>query len=116
MATPGFFGLTLQSGVKAAIYDYCGTYFAVRIYLPGYSVICERYWQLLLISMDLTDLSSSRQDYASISIHPDTGRMMENGRFLPSFWRETTLLTSTLTSAALLHTIRARQEVLSPSP
>lgn len=38
-----------------------------------------------LILMDLTDLSNSRQDNASISVDPATGRMTGNGRFLPSF-------------------------------
>lgn len=35
--------------------------------------------------MDLTDLSDSRQDNASISVDATTGRMTGNGRFLPSF-------------------------------
>lgn len=38
-----------------------------------------------LILMDLTDLSDSRQDNASISVDSTTGRMTGNGRFLPSF-------------------------------
>ena len=38
-----------------------------------------------LILLDLTDLSESRQDNASVSVDPDTGRMTGNGRYLPSF-------------------------------
>lgn len=38
-----------------------------------------------LILMDLTDLSDSRQDNASVSVDATTGRMTGNGRFLPSF-------------------------------
>lgn len=38
-----------------------------------------------LILLDLTDLSNSRQDNASISVDAMTGRMTGNGRFLPSF-------------------------------
>lgn len=35
--------------------------------------------------MDLTDLSDSRQDNASVSVDATTGRMTGNGKFLPSF-------------------------------
>lgn len=38
-----------------------------------------------LILMDLTDLSNSRQDNASITVDASTGRMTGNSRFLPSF-------------------------------
>jgi len=38
-----------------------------------------------LILLDLTDLSDSRQDNASISVDDSTGRMTGNGRFKPSF-------------------------------
>ena len=38
-----------------------------------------------VVLMDLTDLSDSRQDNASIAVDPKTGRMTGNGRFLPSF-------------------------------
>lgn len=38
-----------------------------------------------LVLMDLTDLSDSRQDNASVSVDAGTGRMTGNGRFLPSF-------------------------------
>ncbi|GIZ47864.1 hypothetical protein CKM354_001094400 [Cercospora kikuchii] len=37
-----------------------------------------------LILLDLTDLQDSRQN-ASVSVDPDTGRIMGNGTFLPSF-------------------------------
>ena len=38
-----------------------------------------------MILLDLTDLSESRQDNANVTVDPDTGRMTDNGRFLPSF-------------------------------
>jgi putative alpha-1,2-mannosidase len=38
-----------------------------------------------MILLDLTDLSESRQDNASVTVDPDAGRMTGNGRFLPSF-------------------------------
>lgn len=37
-----------------------------------------------LVLLDLTDLQDSRQN-ASVSVDPDTGRIMGNGTFLPSF-------------------------------
>ena len=38
-----------------------------------------------MVLLDLTDLSESRQDNASATVDPDTGRMTGNARFLPSF-------------------------------
>ena len=38
-----------------------------------------------LILLDLTDLSDSRQDNATISVDAETGRMTGSARFLPSF-------------------------------
>lgn len=38
-----------------------------------------------LILLDLTDLSDSRQDNATIDVDADSGRMTGSGRFLPSF-------------------------------
>ena len=38
-----------------------------------------------LLLLDLTDLSDSRQDNASIHVDPSSGRMKGNSRFLPSF-------------------------------
>lgn len=38
-----------------------------------------------VVFLDLTDLSNSRMDNASISVDPDSGRMMGESRFKPSF-------------------------------
>lgn len=38
-----------------------------------------------LILIDLTDLSDSRQNNATVSVNADTGRITGHGRFLPSF-------------------------------
>ena len=45
-----------------------------------------------LILLDLSDLSDSRQDNASISIDESTGRMTGSARFLPSFGSGTYVL------------------------
>ncbi|RMY60167.1 hypothetical protein D0864_13129 [Hortaea werneckii] len=83
VATPGFFGITLQSGIQAAMTTAMHTsLFEFTFQNPPSSVNSTG---SPLILMDLTDLSNSRQDNASISVDPDTGRMTGNGRFLPSF-------------------------------
>jgi hypothetical protein len=38
-----------------------------------------------MMLLDLTGLSESRQDNATVTVDPDTGRMTGNGRFFPSF-------------------------------
>lgn len=53
-----------------------------------------------LILLDLTDLSNSRQDNASISVDAMTGRMTGNGRFLPSFGQGNYVAYFWLTSTA----------------
>ena len=80
-AKAGYFALGLSNGVDVetivtehtALWNFEFTANATR----GHEIS-----PLMLV--DLTDLQDSRQN-ASISVNPDTGRMMGNGTFLPSF-------------------------------
>ncbi|KAI7221615.1 glycoside hydrolase family 92 protein [Hortaea werneckii] len=83
VATPGFFGITLQSGIKATMTTAMHTSLFEFTFPDPPSFVNGT--GSPLIFMDLTDLSNSRQDNGSISVDPNTGRMMGNGRFLPSF-------------------------------
>lgn len=82
VATPGYFGLTLNSGVKAdmTVTQHTSLF---RFNFPAK----DSYGQVSkpLVLMDLTDLSDSRQDNATVSVDAETGRITGNGRFLPSF-------------------------------
>lgn len=78
-ATPGYFSITLQSGVKVDMTTTQHTSL-FRFTFPSVSAS-----QNPLILLDLTDLSDSRQDNATISIDSTTGRMSGSGHFLPSF-------------------------------
>jgi putative alpha-1,2-mannosidase len=82
VATPGYFGVTLQSGVEAdmTVTQHTSLF---RFKFPAKDAYGESSKPLLL--MDLTDLSDSRQDNATVSVDADTGRITGNGRFLPSF-------------------------------
>lgn len=76
-ATPGYFGLELQSGVRGEMTTAFHTAL-FRFTFPqsdGGSPV---------VFLDLSDLSDSRQDNASISVD-ENGRMTGEGRFLPSF-------------------------------
>lgn len=76
-ASPGYFALILASGVQAEMTTAQHTsLFRFTFPSTGSSP---------LVLMDLTDLSDSRQDNASVSVDAQTGRMTGNGRFLPSF-------------------------------
>ncbi|KAF2091703.1 glycoside hydrolase family 92 protein [Saccharata proteae CBS 121410] len=78
VATPGYFKLTLASGVTVDMTtsQHAGLF---RFQFGSTDASSP------LILLDLTDLSDSRQDNASISVDPDTGRMTGASRFLPSF-------------------------------
>lgn len=78
-ASPGYFGLTLSSGVEVDMTT------ARRTSLFRFTFPSGSGSSSPLILMDLTDLSDSRQDNASISVDSDTGRMTGSARFLPSF-------------------------------
>ncbi|KAH8805349.1 glycoside hydrolase family 92 protein [Xylogone sp. PMI_703] len=81
-ASPGYFGLELESGVAVDMTTTQHTSL-FRFKFPATDAAGNASSPLIL--MDLTDLSDSRQDNASISVGADTGRMTGNGRFLPSF-------------------------------
>ncbi|KAA8573951.1 hypothetical protein EYC84_005494 [Monilinia fructicola] len=80
-ASPGYFGLTLSSGVAVDMTTTQHTSL-FRFKFPSTS---NGNASSPLILMDLTDLSDSRQDNATISVDAQTGRMTGSGRFLPSF-------------------------------
>lgn len=75
-ASPGYFALSLKSGVHVEMTAAQHTSL-FRFTFPEKSNP--------LILLDLSDLSDSRQDNASIFIDESTGRMTGSGRFLPSF-------------------------------
>lgn len=75
-ASPGYFALSLESGVHVEMTAAHHTSL-FRFTFPEKSNP--------LILLDLSDLSDSRQDNASISIDKSSGRMTGSGRFLPSF-------------------------------
>ncbi|KAI1765657.1 glycoside hydrolase family 92 protein [Hypoxylon sp. FL1150] len=77
-ARPGYFGVDLESGVKATMTssDHAALY---RFEFPASDDDLHP-----LVLLDLTDLWKSRQN-ASISVDADSGRLKGNGTFLPSF-------------------------------
>ncbi|CZT14825.1 probable alpha-1,2-mannosidase family protein [Ramularia collo-cygni] len=77
-ASPGFFGLQLQNGVKAEMTT------TQHASLFRFSFPSEGSGSPIIF-MDLTDLSNSRQSNASIAVDATSGRMTGNARFLPSF-------------------------------
>ena len=77
-ASPGYFGLTLSSGIAVDMTTTQHTSL-FRFQFPSSTTSSP------LILLDLTDLSDSRQDNGTISVDGDTGRMTGNARFLPSF-------------------------------
>ena len=78
-ATPGYFALELDTGIRAEMTTTHHTAL-YRFQFPQSSSTNSP-----MILLDLTDLSESRQDNASATVDPETGRMTGNGRFLPSF-------------------------------
>jgi len=79
IASPGYFGLTLGTGIHADMTTAQHTSL-FRFKFPTSSSISSP-----LILLDLSDLSDSRQDNGTISVDGNTGRMTGNARFLPSF-------------------------------
>ncbi|KUJ23319.1 uncharacterized protein LY89DRAFT_635573 [Mollisia scopiformis] len=82
VATPGYFSIELASGVSV---DMTTTQHTSLFRFKFPAMEAEGNASSPLILMDLTDLSDSRQDNASISVDAETGRMQGNARFLPSF-------------------------------
>ena len=85
-ASPGYFGVTLQSGV------------AVDMTAAQHTALFRFKFPAVegnpspLVLLDLTDLSDSRQDNGTISVDGDTARMTGNARFNPSFGSGTYVL------------------------
>ena len=87
-ATPGYFAITLASGISV---DMTATQhtslYRFKFPASGTGSGNDSVPLSPLILMDLTDLSDSRQDNATVSIDDSTGRITGSGRFLPS-WGE----------------------------
>lgn len=79
VASPGFFGITLNNGIRTEMTT------TMKTALYRFSWGPQGNSGTPMIIMDLTDLSNSRQDNASITVDSKTGRMKGNGIFLPSF-------------------------------
>ncbi|KJZ77709.1 hypothetical protein HIM_02886 [Hirsutella minnesotensis 3608] len=78
-AKPGFFAITLNGGPKVEMVatEHSALFrFSFESAAPG---------DKPLILQDLTDLSDSRQDNATIRVDPKTGRIIGDAVFLPSF-------------------------------
>lgn len=78
VATPGYFSVTLDTGIKVDMTT------AQHTSLFRFKFPTADSPESPLILMDLTDLSDSRQDNATINVD-DSGRMTGSGRFEPSF-------------------------------
>ncbi|KAF1952718.1 family 92 glycoside hydrolase [Byssothecium circinans] len=78
-ASPGYFGITLSSGVSAEMTT------AQHTSLFRFKFPAPSNGTSPLILLDLTDLNGSRQDNATVSVDGETGRMSGSARFLPSF-------------------------------
>lgn len=81
-AKPGIFGITLDSGIRAEMTTAHHTSL-FRFTFPTVEADGDSVQPLIL--QDLTDLANSRQDNATVSVDPTTGRITGNARFLPSF-------------------------------
>lgn len=81
-ASPGYFGLQLESGVHV---DMTTTHHTslFRFTFPASNASANASSPLIL--MDLTDLSDSRQDNGTVDVDAATGRITGHARFLPSF-------------------------------
>ncbi|KAI0886620.1 glycoside hydrolase family 92 protein [Annulohypoxylon maeteangense] len=80
VARPGYFEVTLNSGVNAAMTT---TSHAALFRFTFSGTGSNGSYPLIL--QDLTDLSDSRQDNATVSIDASTGRIKGSGRFQSSF-------------------------------
>lgn len=80
VARPGYFSVELSMGIKSEMTVAQRT----ALYRFTFPAAGNATGTHPLVLLDLTDLWQSRQN-ASISIDADTGRMIGNGTFLPSF-------------------------------
>ncbi|KAI0389667.1 family 92 glycosyl hydrolase [Xylariaceae sp. FL0594] len=79
VARPGFFGVTLNTGVKAEM----TTTHRTALFRFTFPATSNGSYPLLL--QDLSDLSNSRQDNGSVSVDPNTGRIKGEAVFVSSF-------------------------------
>ncbi|KAI1431236.1 family 92 glycosyl hydrolase [Xylaria sp. CBS 124048] len=79
VARPGFFGVTLNTGVKAEMTT------TMRTALFRFTFPTSKQGSHPLLLQDLTDLQNSRMDNGSISVDPKTGRIKGQAPFLSSF-------------------------------
>lgn len=88
-AKPGTFGITLDSGIRAEMTTtHHASLFSFSFPIEG----TDREPAQPMILQDLTDLADSRQDNATVSVDPETGRITGSARFLPSFGTGTYVL------------------------
>ncbi|KAF2103774.1 glycoside hydrolase family 92 protein [Rhizodiscina lignyota] len=80
-ASPGYFTVTLNSGVNAEMTAAQHT----SLFRFNFPASTDGTSSSPLILMDLTDLQDSRQDNGTISVDSSSGRMTGGARFLPSF-------------------------------
>jgi putative alpha-1,2-mannosidase len=83
IATPGYFTITLNTSIKAemTVTNHTALY---RFTYPAANSSNSSLPLSPVILADLSDLPDSRMN-ASISVDPETGRIMGNGSFSPSF-------------------------------
>jgi len=81
-AKPGTFGITLHTGIRT---EMTTTHHTSLFSFTFPSVGADDEPAKPLILQDLTDLADSRQDNASVTVDPKTGRITGSARFLPSF-------------------------------
>jgi putative alpha-1,2-mannosidase len=79
VARPGFFGVTLKSGVKAEMTT------SQRTALFRFTFPTSKDGSHPLLLQDLSDLQNSRQDNGTVSVDPTTGRIKGAGLFISSF-------------------------------
>lgn len=80
VAEPGYFSITLDTGIQTEMTTTQHTSLFKFTFPAGNSTANQP-----LIFQDLTDLSNSRQDNASIAVDATTGRITGNAIFQPSF-------------------------------
>ncbi|KAL4809568.1 glycosyl hydrolase family 92-domain-containing protein [Aspergillus unguis] len=78
VASPGYFGLTMASGIQVDMTA------AHHTSLFRFNITSDQPSSPLIL-LDLSDLSDTRQDNGTISVDENTGRLTGHARFLPSF-------------------------------
>lgn len=90
VAEPGYFSITLDSGIQAEMTTTHHTSLFKFTFPAGGDGDSAASQPLML--QDLTDLSDSRQDNGSVAVDAATGRITGNARFQPSFGQGTYVL------------------------